>query len=81
MTEDVSKLAAPNHSWVDRGSKVPALHGPTPSGCEEHERECRLCFLTKITIHRPHGVPLRAWRTKNGTRWIHPRTPLCEVDA
>lgn len=63
-----------NHRWTDQGSKLPP---DTVSGCEEHERVCELCSLTKITIHYYAGHPGRAWRTRDGERWEGMATPPC----
>jgi hypothetical protein len=52
------------HRW---GEPVTMLTD-TPSGCEETERVCLACRLTKITVHPPNGLPWRAWRTVGGTR-------------
>ena len=80
MSEPISKINPPRrHRWVDTGS----VHSDkTPSGCEEHERRCNLCGLTKITVHTPIGYPFRAWRSKSGVRFADTAgTPACESES
>lgn len=72
--------AARKHQWL----RVPTyIHcDKSPSGCDESERECELCGLVRITVHRPDGYPYRAWRSKGGVRFPDVGyTPVCEGEG
>lgn len=41
------------------------------------ERTCIACGLVKVTVHPPHGLPWREWRTAAGKVWRGDATPPC----
>ncbi|WP_291854833.1 hypothetical protein [Bradyrhizobium sp.] len=70
-------LRSPRHRWSDRTTVVDG----TVSGCQETHRRCPQCGLIKITVHPPHGLPWRVWRTAAGAAWQGDRTPPCVAAA
>lgn len=61
-----------NHRW-NLENRIPA-HA-TPDGNERTERQCAFCGLFRITVHPPHGLAWREWRTKDGRQLIGGNTP------
>jgi hypothetical protein len=68
----VSELPARKHRW---GEPIAIPQGA--SGCQETERACIHCGLVKITVHPPHGLAYRAWRTASGMRAQIEHAPPC----
>lgn len=66
------------HKWVGE-HRIPACDSIDRN--ERTERGCPQCGLVKITVHPPHGLPWREWRTANGERLIQARTPPCEGEV
>lgn len=64
------------HSWINEHWVAECADGNART-----ERECAHCHLMKITVHPPHGLPWREWRTKNGEVWQGTATPPCLVDV
>ncbi len=64
------------HKW-DRDHEKHIAACDSIDGNERTERECQHCGMWKITVHPPHGLPWREWRTKNGDRWWGQATPPC----
>lgn len=65
------------HRWQDNGTRIGGAED-TPSGCDEHERVCKICGLVKLTIHAPQGWPYRVFRTPKGIRFDPGYTPVCD---
>lgn len=66
------------HRWVGE-RRVPACD--SVDGNERTERGCGLCGIVKITVHPPHGLPWREWRTAKGEQLKQTATPKCEGEA
>lgn len=62
-----------NHKW-NLENKIPASQ--STDGNERTERTCPFCLLVKITVHPPHGLAFRAWRTRDGQRFSGNNVPV-----
>lgn len=64
------------HTWPrDATRYVPGCEAP--NGLDRTERACRRCGLVKITMHPPHGLAWRRWRTREGVEMDLSTTPPC----
>lgn len=63
------------HHW---GPPISIHASMTSSNCEQTERVCTACGLTKITVHPPKGIPWREWRHPSSeNQFAMPQTPPC----
>ncbi len=71
MTESI------RHKWdYDSEKRIAACD--SESGCDQNEKPCCQCRIVKITIHRPDGQYVRAWRhPNNATQFVCSNTPPC----
>jgi hypothetical protein len=66
------------HRWPKDGKHVDADN--SPSLCDQTERVCIKCGLTRITVHPPVGYPYTAWRRQGSARQFpDDQTPPCEA--
>lgn len=69
-------LESPHHVWPRKlWRAVPACEAQ--DGNDRTERACALCGLVKITVHPPHGLAWRRWRTAEGLELDLSTAPPC----